>query len=78
MSCKQECVDSSVCCEATKCRHWIDFDEDLNCSLVSADKGPLTLDEISRRLGMSLVRVKQIEDKALVKLKKRVAKTLHE
>jgi hypothetical protein len=78
MSCKNECIDSGVSCLAQKCRHWIDYDEDYNCSLVSADKGPLTLDEISKRMGLSLVRVKQIEDKALVKLKKRVAKTLHE
>jgi hypothetical protein len=78
MSCKNECVDSGVSCLSQKCRHWVDYDEDYNCSLVSADKGPLTLDEISKRLGLSLVRVKQIEDKALVKLKKRVAKTLHE
>jgi hypothetical protein len=31
----------------------------------------MTLDEISKRLGMSLVRVKQIEKAALIKLKKR-------
>ena len=78
MKCKNECLESGLSCSTQKCRHWIEYDEDLNCSLVSADKGPLTLDEISKRLGLSLVRVKQIEDKALVKLKKRVAKTLHE
>jgi DNA-directed RNA polymerase sigma subunit (sigma70/sigma32) len=45
----------------------------LNCSVIAADKnGPMTLEEIGKRLGLTLVRVKQIEEEALVKLKKRI------
>jgi DNA-directed RNA polymerase sigma subunit (sigma70/sigma32) len=58
-------------CSEKKCRHWINYLEDQNCSLISIDKnGPLTLREVSERLGVSYVRIKQIQDKAVEKLKK--------
>ena len=52
---------------------WVDYDEDNNCSLVSIyHNGPMTLDEVSKRLKISLVRVSQIEKEALKKLSKRI------
>jgi len=45
----------------------------MNCSIISADAhGPMTLEDVADRIGLSLVRVKQIEEAALVKLKKRM------
>ena len=56
-------------CSKSDCRHWIDYEEDLNCTLVSVDKnGSMSLREVADRLGVSFVRVKQIEDKALKKI----------
>lgn len=83
MKCLDECRDSQLSCLNEKCRHWINYDEDYNCSIYSAEvHGPMTLDDVSKRLGMSLVRVKQIEDAALIKLKKRnnelIKELLHE
>jgi DNA-directed RNA polymerase sigma subunit (sigma70/sigma32) len=50
----------------------MDYPDDLNCSIVAADwHGPMTLDEISKRLKISLVMVGHIEQKALVKLRKK-------
>lgn len=72
MKCKQECVSSNKACQTNECRHYIDFDADLNCSLVAADNGPMTLEEVAKRVGLSLVRIKQIEEAALKKLSKRV------
>tara|TARA_B100000282_G_C31679691_1_gene466110 strand:+ start:736 stop:945 length:210 start_codon:yes stop_codon:yes gene_type:complete len=61
------------CCEKQDCRCWIDYPEDDNCINVSIEKhGAMTLAEIAKRLGISLVRVSQIEKSALKKLSKRI------
>ena len=61
-----ECVNET-------CRNWIDYPEDNNCVLESVRKnGSMTLAEIAKRLGISLVRVSQIEKQALAKLLKRI------
>ena len=52
---------------------WIDYPEDNNCTLNSIQKhGPMTLAEVSKRLGVSIVRISQIEKAALKKLSKRI------
>ncbi len=54
-------------------RCWIDYPEDNNCINVAISKhGAMTLDEVSKRLHISLVRVSQIEKQALGKLSKRI------
>ena len=73
MICKKKCEKSNIPCKVNECKHWIDYSEDLNCVLVCAEKnGQLTLDETSKRLGISLVRVKQIQDKAMKKVYKKI------
>lgn len=48
----------------------MNYDRDLNCSLISVKKnGKLTLNEVGDRLGISYVRVSQIEKQAVKKLK---------
>jgi DNA-directed RNA polymerase sigma subunit (sigma70/sigma32) len=50
---------------------WINYEEDLNCTLVAVKKhGAMTLREIARREKISFVRVKQIQDKAMEKIRK--------
>lgn len=72
MKCLTDCRKTEKACSQQECRHWIDYKEDLNCSVHSADiHGPMTLDEVAKRMNLSLVRIKQIEEAALVKLKKR-------
>lgn len=83
LQCKEECLETALSCANRECRNWINYDEDLNCSLIAVDKnGAMTLDEISKRLNLSLVRVKQIEEAALIKIKKKngnlVKELLHE
>ena len=69
--CAQECRLKRKCCEEEECRYWIDYEDDLNCSLVAVEKhGNMTLREVADRLHVSFVRIKQIEDKALKKLTK--------
>jgi hypothetical protein len=71
MNCKDKLMGREKPCNNKECRNWIDYKEDLNCCLVSVEKhGRLTLMEVAERLGVSHVRIKQIQDKALIKLKK--------
>ncbi len=63
--------ENGVECDVADCRHWMDHPDDLNCSIICANtRGPLTLHETAKRLGISFVRVKQNQDKALRKLSK--------
>jgi DNA-directed RNA polymerase sigma subunit (sigma70/sigma32) len=71
--CCKKCLDCDVSCpiENSDCRHWIDYENDSNCTLIAVennDSSKMTLREVSIRLGVSFVRVKQIEDSAIKKL----------
>ena len=70
LNCSKSCLDNDVSCPFEDCRHWISFEEDNNCSLISVHKnGPMTLEQVAERLGISYVRVCQIEKKIKNKLK---------
>jgi hypothetical protein len=70
--CSEACVKCEVSCPVKDCRYWIDYEEDSNCTLIAVKKnGAMTLRQISDRIGVSFVRVKQIEDKLKEKLKRR-------
>jgi hypothetical protein len=65
------CKDLNIECPEKECRMWIEYPEDNNCALISIfENGNMTLREVGKRLGISFARVKQIETKALVKLKR--------
>ena len=69
--CVKECYKDKTPCQNRECRLHIEYEEDLNCTLIaSAKHGPMTLEEIGKRHHISTVRAKQILDKTLVKLKK--------
>ena len=60
-------------CNGERNRCWIDYPEDNNCIYVSIEKNSaMTLQEIAARLGISFVRVSQIEKQAIKKLSKRI------
>jgi len=55
----------------SECRHWINYEEDLNCCLIAItkrDSAPMSLREVGDRLNLTFVRIKQIQDKAIQKL----------
>lgn len=63
---------SKECCEENSRCH-IDYPEDNNCIYTAIEKhGAMTLEQVAKRLGISLVRVSQIEKQALKKLAKRI------
>jgi len=71
-ACARKCIELEEGCPHEDCRMWIDYEDEHNCSLVSIyEKGPLTLRQVGERLGISFARVKQIEEKALLKMKRR-------
>lgn len=70
MYCDEICQKTNTPCLKTECRNYIEYPDDLNCVLICTRKhGSLTLEEASKRMGVSYVRIKQIEDKAIEKIK---------
>ena len=66
--CAKKCFFYKKSCENTKCRLFIEYEEDLNCTLVAINKhGNMTLEQIAKRHN---VRIKQIIDATLKKIKK--------
>ena len=71
MKCLNKCIELKVSCPNEDCRFWVDYEDDYNCIHESVDKhGSMTLREVAKRLDLSFVRVKQIEDAVLKKLGK--------
>tara|TARA_R110000824_G_scaffold258017_1_gene447028 strand:+ start:107 stop:340 length:234 start_codon:yes stop_codon:yes gene_type:complete len=70
MKCKNDIINSQTPCSQKECRKWMDYNKDLNCCLISIEKhGDLTLVQVAERLGVSHVRIKQIQDKALERIR---------
>jgi len=80
MKCLDKVRKTKRPCKEKNCRQWIDHSGDLNCVLEAVDNsdGPMTLRECADRLGISFVRVRQIEKKALEKLKMRTLNDLND
>ncbi|HHZ95321.1 MAG TPA: hypothetical protein EYN67_07140 [Flavobacteriales bacterium] len=71
--CVKKCYLAKKPCEETECRMHIEFEPDLNCTVIAVKRhGPMTLEEIGKRHHISTVRAKQLVDSALLKLKKRL------
>ena len=71
--CCQKCLEYDVSCptENSDCRHWINYENDSNCVLIAVDNNEndrMTLREVSKRIGVSFVRIKQIQNSAVKKL----------
>jgi len=68
--CVKDCIIKSKACEQKSCKFWINYEKEHNCSLVSIElNGEMTLHQVGERLGLSFVRVKQIQDKCIEKIK---------
>lgn len=56
------------------CRQHIDYPEEHDCALISAEiNGSMSLREVAERMGISHIRVMQIEREAIAKLKAKMA-----
>ena len=75
--CASACEQNGITCPFDECEHWMKWEQDNNCDLIAIKKnGEMTLREIGERLGISYVRVKQIESAAIKKIKKHLSKEL--
>lgn len=67
-----KCWERDELCGKTECRHWLEDIELGNCVLrVSRE---YTLEEIGQRLGITRERVRQIEERALRRLRAEIIK----
>lgn len=67
--CLQTCKELNVACPIRECRYWLDYPLENNCTFETVrNNGAMSLRECAERLGVSFVRVKQIQDKALKKI----------
>jgi hypothetical protein len=53
-------------CSRRDCRYWISHGDAMNCTILAAAKGPMTLQEIGEIIGVTRMRVCQLEKKILV------------
>lgn len=80
MNCKLECQKTNKKCRRKSCKFWIKHGDDLNCALIAIDNNNnvgMTLEEIGIRLGYSYEGIRQIEKKALEKLRKNITESLY-
>ncbi len=71
LACSRKCIELNVDCPHDNCKHWINYSKENNCSLISIKRnGSMTLRQIAERLHLSFARIKQIETKAINKIKK--------
>jgi len=74
MKCFEIHKECDMVCDKKDCRQWIEFEKDLNCTIIAIannNEEPMTLRQVAERIGVSFVRVKQIEDKIFEKMKKK-------
>lgn len=69
--CSEKCVELNEHCPNTDCRYWIEHQQSLNCTFVAIEQnGEMDLRTIGDIMGVSFVRIKQIQDKAISKINK--------
>ena len=73
--CSQTCLKLGVSCpkENSDCRYWIDYEDDSNCTFIAIHNNngnPMSLREVSARVGVSHVWVAQLEKNMMMKLRK--------
>ena len=67
--CLETCKKLKTPCPLKDCRYWLNYEDEFNCVFESINKhDTLTLRQVGERLGISYVRVKQIEDQILNKI----------
>lgn len=52
-------------CAQRGCRYWISHPGEMNCTLIAASRGPMTLQQIGEIMGVTRMRVCQLEKRIL-------------
>lgn len=72
LTCFQAHKETEKSCKKTACRMWVDLKENQNCTVIAAQAGPKTLQEIGEIFGVTRMRICQIEKIVLDKLSKTI------
>ncbi len=72
MKCFEYYASCDKHCQKKSCRYWINSKNDKNCTVISAKKGPKTLQDIGKIYKITRMRICQIEKNIIAKIKKRV------
>ena len=63
------CKDNNITCNKRSCRYWIKGQKEYsNCTLIAAAEGPFTLQKVGDLLGLTRMRVCQLEKRAIAKI----------
>ena len=69
--CSQKCKELDTECPNTDCRYWVEHQTSLNCCFIAIEQnGEMDLRTVGNIMGVSFVKIKQIQDKAIGKVNK--------
>jgi|TARA_R100000008_G_scaffold84540_2_gene72217 hypothetical protein len=68
MKCFEKCNLLKEPCKNSSCRYLIENSEFMNCTVIAAKEGPMTLQQIGDIFGVTRMRICQLEKKILKKI----------
>lgn len=68
-TCFANCKAGKKSCVNKSCRAWFDCKQYKNCSIIAAEEGPMTLQNIGDLFKLTRMRICQIEKNAIQKIK---------
>ncbi len=71
-TCWKHLLEKGMPCKNKNCRLWLKCAKDLNCTIIAAEEGPKTLQEIGNLHSLTRMRICQIEKEALTKIKEMI------
>ena len=74
-TCWQANENNRTPCKNKECRLWLKCKEAQNCTIIAAQEGPLTLQEIGNLHELTRMRICQVEKEALRKIRSLVLDT---
>ena len=71
-TCWQANENNDTPCQNKECRLWLECKAKQNCTIIAAQEGPLTLQQIGNLHGLTRMRICQVEKEAIRKIREMV------